>query len=279
MRLSVVLTLLLTSGGSVAVAESNTKSSPSFSPDKRPAISKTPNRSASPKIVRYTTQGVSRISNRTSGKVYYKFRWKMDSGWTTWRSYNLDSFKMRTHAWPGANQAQVRFDRYYNDAKYTGRTVDLPVTVAPLLRKPRDVDARKHAFYADGTILRVYKVDIAAERQAMRVKGVVLVSNPRRNGFNANRIPYQLRWRGPDRRWGRWKKHHVSNGRQITHWVKGATGCEIRFDRIGGDGKVTPKTYNLNFDTVPAWKTPTSRDARRYEFKYNSRSAVDLYRT
>lgn len=278
MRCAGCLVLLLSIAVTASAADSKSKTTDAYVPDKRPALANPPSGSSSPSTVKHTLQGVSLLSNRAGVKVYYKFRWKLQSGWTAWKSYSIEPYKVWTHHCLGANQAQIRFDRYFNDARYTGRTVELPVTIAPAARKASQVAAKKHAFYADGNVLRVYKVDVAAERQAMRVKGVVSVSNPRRNDFNAKRIPYQLRWRLADRRWGVWKKYEVPNGKRMTHWARGATGCEIRFDRIGGDGKITPKTYNLNFDTVPSWKTPTSNDARQYEFKYRNRYNVDLYR-
>ena len=87
-------------------------------------------------------------------------------------------------------------------------------------------------------------------------------------------IPYQVKW-GED---GQWKSISLRSGHTETHsYPLGeernakAPRPYVRFDRIGGDGRVTLKEYHMEFHRVGyAGFGPNTNNTepKRYYFKY-----------
>lgn len=105
-------------------------------------------------------------------------------------------------------------------------------------------------------ILRAFPGDTTA--------GLVTITNP-----TDKTIHYQFRWGA-----GEWKVFSLSPGCQRRHWwnydFRGENRSpvpQIRFDWIGGDGKVTYHTVRL---TAYAVVNPRVNTGKVYRFRYSS---------
>ena len=220
-------------------------------------------------------RAVTEIVNRTDSEINYAIRWKRwDGSWTAWKKFKTAVGRNWTHSMRGATTGEIAFDRYVNDQKTTAHIVTLAVTRVPSSHDWKNAGPQRMAFYFEGTMVKLYTVNRVAEDAALKRKGIVTSSNLPDDPS----VPYRLRWRRFDGRWTAWKTHRVKTNYDNTHSFVGAKGCEVQFDRIGGDKKFTSKTYALALNMVSRSKYVTKNDGRRFHFKYTGRTRLDLHR-
>ncbi len=101
--------------------------------------------------------------------------------------------------------------------------------------------------------------------------GGVVIQNP-----TSNTIYFQMRLGYDDA----WTDYEVAAGQNLQVWFEldrngTVQAPNLRFDHIGGDGRVSYKTYELDFYEVEYTDDMTGF---RYEFQYDSRGRrLDLY--
>ena len=81
--------------------------------------------------------------------------------------------------------------------------------------------------------------------------------------------------------WTQWQTYtHKHPGGYQYHTFRQVDRIQIRFDRIGGDGKFTEQIYDLDFNAIRADRTVGRRDGRPYRFEFDAGGRLlDLHRT
>ena len=120
---------------------------------------------------------------------------------------------------------------------------------------------------------------------AKYIKDLLNTLQPRHVFSISNNTTFTVHYRI---KWSRdhpWKETTVKSSHIMTHWYSAKHISQgfpkISFDYIANDGKSTPRSYNLQTyirHLGSGVKPDHTKDAREYQFGYNSRTEIlDLY--
>lgn len=96
------------------------------------------------------------------------------------------------------------------------------------------------------------------------------------HNYTSNHLNYHIRVRSNlsgNLEWGEWKSYwhkYPNRGYQWHSFYEDVEGIQIRFDRIGGDGKYTEQVYDLGFNrVVKSSRDLGHHDGKPYRFQFD----------